>query len=76
MLDWDFYLLMSPRSFPLSEWNPRLSYQFADAIKDRVNDFLANGVVTTSVVIGRILFARDQLLRVEELAVGSGTNLV
>ena len=37
---------------------------------------LADGVVTSGVVVGGILFACDQLLRVEELAVGSSTDLI
>merc|ERR1719183_919502 len=50
--------------------------EFADSVQDKVNNFLANGVVTTSVVVGSVLFARDQLLGVVQLAVGTGANLV
>merc|ERR1719326_1478115 len=50
--------------------------KFADSVQDKVNNFLANGVVTTSVVVGSVLFARDQLLGVVQLAVGTGADLV
>jgi hypothetical protein len=38
--------------------------ELADAVKDKVNDLLSDGVVTTGVVVGGILLAGDQLLRV------------
>ena len=50
--------------------------QFPDSVQDKVNNLLANGVVTTSVVVGSILFAGDQLLGVEQLTVGSGADLI
>lgn len=65
-----------PSGLAWSKLTVRLSYQFSDAIEDRVNDLFADGVVTTSVVISRILFARDQLLWVEELAVGTSADLI
>jgi hypothetical protein len=37
---------------------------------------LANGVVATSEVVGSILLAGDQLLRVEQLAVGASADLI
>ena len=52
------------------------TYQFANPVQHQINDVLANGIVTTGVVVGRILLARDQLLRVEQLAVRARTNLV
>lgn len=33
-----------------------------DAVEDRVNELLADGIVTTGVVVGSVLLARDQLL--------------
>lgn len=48
----------------------------ADAIDDIVNHLLANGVVPTGVVVGRILLAIDQKLGVEQLAVGTGADFV
>jgi len=37
---------------------------------------LTNGVVAAGVVVGSILLASDQLLRVEELSVGAGAHLI
>merc|ERR1719311_570337 len=50
--------------------------ELADAVKDEVNDLLSDGVVTTGVVVGSVLLTGDQLLRVVELTVGTGTDLV
>jgi len=50
--------------------------ELADAVEAQVDDFLADRVVATSVVVGGILLAGDQLLRVEELAVGARADLV
>jgi len=50
--------------------------QLANTVQNQVNDLLADGVVTTGVVVGRILLAGDQLLRVKQLAVSTGTNLI
>ena len=48
----------------------------ADPVEDEVDDLLAHRVVTSGVVVGRVLLAADQLLRVEELTVGPRANLV
>jgi len=48
----------------------------ANAVEDQVDDLLSDGVVTASVVVGSILLAADQLLGVEQLAVGAGSDLV
>jgi hypothetical protein len=50
--------------------------KLADAVEDKVNNFLTNGVVTTGVVVGGIFLARDQLLRVEQLAVGTSADFI
>lgn len=50
--------------------------QLANPVQDKVNDLLANGVVATGIVIGSILLACDELLRVEELAVGASANFI
>merc|ERR1719231_517945 len=50
--------------------------ELADPVEDQVNNLLTDGVVTTGVVVGGVLLAGDQLLRVEELAVGTGADLV
>jgi len=50
--------------------------QLTDAVKDEIDDFLADGVVSTGVVVGGVLLAGDKLLGVEQLAVGAGADLV
>jgi len=50
--------------------------KLSDSVKDKIDDFLTDGVVTTSVVVGGIFFAGDQLLGVEQLAVGTGSDLI
>ena len=50
--------------------------QLPDAVKDQVDNLLTDGVVTTGVVVGGILLTSDQLLRVEQLAVGAGADLI
>jgi len=50
--------------------------ELADSVEGEVDDFLANGVVTTGVVVGGILLAGDELLGVVELTVGSGADLI
>mmetsp|Transcript_27180 Transcript_27180/g.50333 ORF Transcript_27180/g.50333 Transcript_27180/m.50333 type:complete len:267 (+) Transcript_27180:933-1733(+) len=50
--------------------------ELADAVEDEVNDLLADGVVATGVVVGGVLLARDELLRVVQVAVRAGADLV
>merc|ERR1719429_919335 len=50
--------------------------QLPDAVEHEVDDLLANGVVTACVVVGGVLLASYQLFRVEQLAVGSGADLI
>ena len=50
--------------------------QLTKAIQNQVNKLLADCVVTTSVVVGGVLLTSDELLRVEELAVGASTDLI
>jgi hypothetical protein len=50
--------------------------KLAHSVQDKVDNFFANGVVTTGVVIGGVLFARDQLLGVVQLTVGTGADLI
>ena len=50
--------------------------QLPDPVKDQVNHLLANGVVASGIVVGSILLAIDQLLRMEELAVSSSPCLI
>mmetsp|Transcript_985 Transcript_985/g.4183 ORF Transcript_985/g.4183 Transcript_985/m.4183 type:complete len:495 (-) Transcript_985:76-1560(-) len=50
--------------------------ELADAVEAEVDDLLADGVVTTGEVVRGVLLAGDELLGVEELAVGAGADLV
>ena len=53
-----------------------LIWNFSNTIKGEVDELLADGVVTSGVVVGGIFFASDQLLRVEQLAVSTGTDFI
>jgi len=48
----------------------------ADSVQDKVNDLLANGVMTTSIVVSGVFLSSDQLFRMEQRAVGTSSNLV
>ena len=48
--------------------------QLSDAVKDQVNNLLADGVVATGVVVRSVLLAGDQLLWVVDLAVGASAS--
>ena len=50
--------------------------KLADTIQNKVNNLLANGVVTTRVVVGSILLSVDDLLRMVQLGVGASTDFV
>ena len=50
--------------------------KLADAVKHQIDDLLADGVVTTSVVVGSIFLAGDELFGVEESAVGSSADFI
>ena len=50
--------------------------QLTDAVKYQINDLFANGVVTAGVVVGCILLASDELLRMEQLAVRASAHLI
>merc|ERR1719497_287337 len=50
--------------------------EFPDAIKHQIHNLLSDGVVAAGEIVGRVFFARDQLLGVEELAIGSSPHLV
>jgi hypothetical protein len=50
--------------------------QLSNSVKDKVDNFLTNGVVTTSIVVGSILLTRDQLLRVVKLSVSTSSDFV
>eukprot|EP00906_Rhabdomonas_costata_P009525 RCo013467 len=50
--------------------------QLADPVQAQVHDLLPDGVVPSGVVVRRVLLAADQLLRVEQLAVGPRADLI
>ena len=50
--------------------------ELANTVQHEVDDLLADGVVATSVVVGSIFLASNELFRVEERAVGTGTDLI
>jgi len=50
--------------------------QFPDPVQNKVNNFLTNGIVTPLEVVGSIFLTGDQLLRVEQLPVGTSPNLI
>ena len=47
-----------------------------DPIHCHLDLLLPDGVVTPSIVVGGVLLAGDQLLGVEQLAIGSSPNLI
>ena len=50
--------------------------QLPDAVKDKINDLLSDGVVSTGIVVGSILLASDELLRMEQLAICASADLI
>jgi hypothetical protein len=50
--------------------------ELSDSIQAEINDFLTNGVVTSSEVVGSILLSGDELLWVEKLSVGSSSDFI
>jgi len=48
----------------------------AHLVKDLVNELLANGVVTTGIVVRSVLLARDHMLGMEKATVRARANLV
>ena len=50
--------------------------ELSDSVEAEINDLLTNGVVTSGEVVGSIFFTGDKLLWMEELSVGSGSDLI
>jgi len=48
----------------------------ADLVKDLVDELLSDGVMTTGIVVGRVLLASDHLLGMEQAAVGTSSDLI
>ena len=52
------------------------SYHFTNSAEDSVYNFLSNGVVAPSIVVGSIFLATDELLWVEERMVGPSPDFI
>jgi len=50
--------------------------KLADAVKHQIDDFLADSVVATSVVVGGIFLSGDELLGVEQGAVRTSADFI
>jgi len=50
--------------------------KLSDSVQAKINDFLSNGVVTSGEVVGGIFLTGDELFRVEELSVGTSSDLI
>ena len=50
--------------------------KLAEPVEYEVDYLFANGVMSTSVVVGGIFLARDQLFWMEQLTVGTSANLI
>ena len=50
--------------------------QISDSVEAEIDDFLTNGVMSSGEVVGSIFFSGDELLWMEELSVGSGSDLI
>ena len=50
--------------------------ELSDSIEAEIDDFLTNGVMSSGEVVGGIFFTGDELLWMEELSVGSGSDLI
>jgi hypothetical protein len=50
--------------------------KLSDSIEAEIDDFFTNGVMSSGEVVGSIFFTGDKLLWMEELSVGSGSDLI
>ena len=50
--------------------------KLSNSIEAEIDDFLTNGVMSSGEVVGGIFFTGDELLWMEELSVGSGSDLI
>ena len=50
--------------------------QLPDPVQNQVHDLLPDGVVAPGVVVGGVLLASNKLLGMEQLAIGSSSNLI
>jgi len=50
--------------------------ELSNSVENQINNLFTDGVVTSGVVVSRVLFTGDQLFWVEELSVGSGSDFI
>ena len=50
--------------------------KLSDSIEAEIDDFLTNGVMSSGEVVGGVFLSGDELLWMEELSVGTGSNLI
>jgi len=50
--------------------------ELSDSVEAEIDDFLTNGVVTSGEVVGGGFLSGDELLGVEEVSVGAGSDLI
>jgi len=50
--------------------------ELSDSVEAEINDFFTDGVMSSGEVVGSIFFTGDELLWVEQLSVGSGSDLI
>jgi hypothetical protein len=50
--------------------------KLSDSVETEIDDFFTDGVMTSSEVVGSIFFTRDKLLWMEELSVGTSSDLI
>jgi len=50
--------------------------ELSDSVKAQVDDFTSNGVVSSGEVVSSIFLTGDQLFRVEQLSVGTGSDFI
>jgi len=50
--------------------------ELSDSVEAEIDDFTTDGVVSSGEVVGGILLSGDELLGVEQLSVGSGSDLI
>jgi hypothetical protein len=50
--------------------------ELSDSVEAEIDDFLTNGVVTSGEVVGGVFLSGDELLGVEELSVGAGSDFI
>jgi hypothetical protein len=50
--------------------------ELSDSVEAEIDDFLADGVVTSGEVVGGVFLSGDELLWVEELSVGTSSDFI